>query len=71
MALFIFYYIFRTGDDRHHEEGAGSKHNEDHHNVHGHKDDKVSVTLRFPAIDVQAVVIYALSTHFLFFFYYL
>lgn len=39
VALFTFYS--NTGGDRHREEGAGSKHEEDHHDTHGHKGDKV------------------------------
>lgn len=62
VTLFTFYFI-RTDGDKHREEGAGSKHNEDHHDTHGHKGDKVQ-TLRSLAIDVQAVAIHVVVDDF-------
>lgn len=42
------YFIRNSGGESHHEEGVGAKHEENHHDTHGQKGDKV----RSLAIDV-------------------
>lgn len=35
------YFTQNSGDEGHHEEGVGAKHEENHHDTHGQKGDKV------------------------------